>query len=331
MQAAIARRYGAPDVVQLREVPTPSPGAGEVLVRVRATSVTSGDARVRGFNMPRPVFWLPARAALGLFRPRRAILGTEFAGEVAELGAGVTRFQVGDAVFGMKSFGEPQGSHAEYLTIASDGLIEPKPSCMSFEEAGCVAFGLHTARHFLQKQAHIHAGQRIMIIGAAGAVGCAAVQLAKYAGAHVTAVCSTRNVELLESLGADRVLDRTKDAYTRPQSSERPYDVVLDAVGASSLSQCSSVLAQDGTFIAVVMGAREIVQALVQNRAGKRRIVIGVASESPADMTYFREMIEAGRYRSVIDRTFQFSQIADAHRYVDTWSKRGNVVVSLGQ
>jgi NADPH:quinone reductase-like Zn-dependent oxidoreductase len=329
VRAAIAERYGPPEVVVIREVPTPEPGPGQVRVRVRATTVASGDARVRGFELPRAIFVLPARAMLGLTRPRRAILGTEYAGTVDALGEGVTRFAVGDAVFGMQSFDAPAGTHAEYLVTAADGLIEPKPASLPFEEAGCLCFGLLTARHFLEKEGGLAAGDRLAVVGAAGAVGCAAVQLARHVGARVTAVASARNAELLRSLGADRVVDRHAEDFTRLGPGEAPYTHVFDTVGATSFGACRRALTADGLFLTTVMGAREIGRALLDGLTRRRRIVIGVASEVPDDLTRFRRMVEEGAYRSVIDSTFPFERIVEAHRRVGQWSKRGNVVVTF--
>lgn len=329
MKAAIVPRYGPPDVVRIVDLPDPSPAPGEVLVRVRATTVSSGDARVRGFRVP-GVFWIPARLALGVLRPRRRVLGTEFAGVIEAVGDGVTRFAPGDRVFGMASFSKPAGTHAELLTIAADGLLEPMPAGMDFNEAGCICFGLLTARHFLQKATTIRPGERVLIIGASGAVGCAAVQLAKHVGAHVTAVCSSRHIELVRSLGADDVIDYTAGSYTDRTAGRGVYDVVFDAVGATSPASCREVLAIGGRFVAVVIDSKLIAQALRYSVSRKLKVVLGVASETPEDLVYFRKMIEAGAYRSVIDRRFPLAEIRAAHELVDTGRKRGNVLVTIG-
>ncbi len=304
------------------------PAAGEVLVRVRATTVASGDARVRGYNVP-GLFWIPARLALGVLRPRRRVLGTEFAGVVEAVGAGVTRFEPGDRVFGMASFSKPMGTHAELLTIAADGLVEPMPAGMDFDEAGCVCFGLLTARHFLQKSAKVQAGERVLIVGASGAVGCAAVQLAKYVGAHVTAVCSSRHVGLIRALGADEVIDYTAESFTEVADGGA-YGVVFDAVGATSPAACLGVLADGGRFVAIVMDTKTVVQAIWCSLTKRTRVIMGVASEVPEDLVYFREMIGAGAYRSIIDRRFPLEQIREAHAVVDGGRKQGNVVITIG-
>jgi len=326
MKAAIVPRYGTPDVIKLIDLPDPAPSPGEVLVRIRATTVTSGDARVRAFNVP-GFMWLPARLALGVLKPRRKILGTEFAGTIESLGEGVTRFAPGDRVFGMASFSKPAGTHAQYLTIAADGLIEPMPESLGFDEAGCLCFGLLTARHFLQKAARIAPGERVMIIGASGAVGCAAVQLAKHAGAHVTAVCSTRHLELMHTLGADRVIDYSKEAYTKLNKPDKPYDIIFDTVGATTPAKCRDVLAEGGRFIVNVMTASAVAQAIWFAITRSKKVILGVASETPEDLAYIRELVETGAYRSVIDRRFTLDAITEAHRHVDTGHKQGNTVV----
>lgn len=329
MRAAIVPRYGVPDVVQIVDLPDPSPAPGEVLVRVRATTVTSGDARVRGFRVP-GVFWIPARLALGVIRPRRRVLGTEFAGVVESVGERVTRFKPGDWVFGMASFSKPTGTHAELLTIEADGLVEPMPAGMDFDEAGCSCFGLLTARHFLQKAAETQPDERVLIVGASGAVGCAAVQLAKHVGAHVTAVCSSRRIDLLRSLGVDEIIDYTKEPYTDRARIREPYDMVFDAVGATSPMACRHVLARGGRFILNVIDTKKLVQALWYSMAGKMKVLMGIDSEAPEDLVYFREMIEAGAYRSVIESRFPLDRIREAHKVVDGGHKQGNVVITIG-
>ncbi len=328
MKAAIVPRYGPPEVVTLGEIPDPVPEPGEVLVRVRATTVSSGDARIRAFRVP-GVFWIPARLALGILRPRRRVMGTEFAGVIESVGEGVTRFKPGDRVFGMASFSTPTGTHAELVTIEADGLVEPMPAEMDFDEAGCICFGLLTARHFLQKAAKVQPCERVLIVGASGAVGCASVQLAKHAGAHVTAVCSSRHVELMRSLNADRVIDYTKETWVGQAGADEPYDIVLDAVGATSPAMCRGVLSDNGRFIAIVMSAKTIAQALWYSVSGKMKVIMGIDSQAPEDLAFFREMIEAGAYRSVIDQRFPLKRIREAYEVVDGGRKQGNVVIVI--
>lgn len=328
MRAAIVPRYGPPEVVRLIELPDPTPKPGEVLVRVRATSVSSADARIRAFRVP-GVFWLPARLALGVLRSRRRVLGAEFAGVVENVGVGASRFAPGDRVFGMVPFSAASGAHAELVTIAEDAMIDRIPSGMSFEQAGCMCFGMHTARHFLVRAAELAPGERVLVIGASGAVGCAAVQLARYIGAHVTAVCSTRHVDLMRELGADAVIDYTRQSYTEPLDSCERYAVVVDAVGASSPLACRRVMVDGGRFVAVVANTRLIVQAIWCSLFRSVRVITGAASERPDDAAFLREMVEAGAYRSVIDEQYPLDRIREAHAVVDRGRKQGNVVITI--
>lgn len=329
MRAAIVPRYGPPEVVRLVELPAPAPAAGEVLVRVCATTVSSGDARIRAFRVP-GLFWVPARLALGVLRPRRQVLGTEFAGVVEAVGEGVSRFVPGNRVFGMVSFSAARGTHAELVTIAEDAMIERMPEGMPFDEAGCLCFGLHTARHFLERAAEVQPGERVLVIGASGAVGCAMVQLARYLGAHVTAVCSTRHVDLMGELGADAVIDYTRRSYTDPSGTGHRYDLVVDTVGASAPFACRRVMADGGRFVAVVADTRLLLQAIWCSLTRSVRVITGAASERPEDATFFREIVEAGAYRSVIDQRFPLDRIREAHTLVDGGRKQGNVVITLG-
>lgn len=328
MRAAVVRRYGPPEVVSIEEVPDPVVKPGQLLVRVRATGVSRGDARVRGFDLPRAVFWVPARLMLGVFRPRKPILGTEFAGVGEAVGDGVTRFKVGDAVFGAAKFAKATGTHCELLAIDEDEAIAPKPERMSFEEAGCVAFGCLTAGYFLCRLGKLKAGERVLIIGASGAVGCAAVQIAKHAGATVVGVCSGANAELVKSIGADEVIDYTKRDYTDPAVVGEPFDVVFDTVGASSLGACKAIMTENGRFLAAVMGVREMVQ-LMTNGLRTRKLRSGVDPQSPEELERCRAMIEEGAYRSVIDSEYPLEEIVEAHRRADSDRKRGNVVVRV--
>lgn len=328
MKAALVRRYGPPGVVEIGEVADPEVGPGEVRVRVRAAGVSSGDVRVRGFLIPRVSFWLPARLALGVLRPRRAVLGTDFAGEVESVGAGVTRWAVGDRVFGVVPFDEPVGTHAELVTVKAEGLIERMPEGMGFEEAGSAGFGISTARDFLLQRSGLREGQRVLVLGASGAVGCAAVQVAKHAGAHVTGVCSGANAELVRSLGADDVIDYTREDFTKLRG--EGYDLVFDTVGASTIGRCSGVLKADGAYVALVMGLSEVVTALWRSVRGGPRLVLGVTKERAEDLAAVRELHELGAYRVVVDSVFPLERITEAHERVQTWRKRGNVVVTMG-
>lgn len=328
MRAAVVSRYGPPEVVSIEEVPDPVVKPDQVLVRIRATTVSRGDARVRGFDLPRAIFWLPARLALGMMRPRKRILGTEFAGVVEQTGERVTKFKVGDAVFGAAPFKTGTGTHCELVAIDEDGAIALKPEAMSFEEAAGVPFGGLTAGYFLHTLGKVKAGERVLIVGASGAVGCAAVQLARHAGATVVGVCSSANVGLVESLGAERVIDYTRQDYTDPTVVGEPFDVVFDTVGATSLGACKGIMTENGRFLAAVMGLREMVQ-LITNGLRTRKLRSGVEPQSPKDLERCRTMIEEGAYRSVIDREYALEEIVEAHRRVDSDRKRGSVVVRV--
>jgi NADPH:quinone reductase-like Zn-dependent oxidoreductase len=323
MKAAVYTRYGSPDVVTLAEVPRPVLPPDGVVVRVRATTVSSGDARLRSANVP-PGFGLLVRLGFGVFGPRKRVLGTEVAGEVVETGTG-SRFAVGDRVFAMP--GASLGGHAEYVAIPSRGAIATIPQNLSFEQAAALAFGGTTALFYLRDQAKLRAGEHVLVNGASGAVGSAAVQLAKHFGARVTAVCSGDNAELVRSLGAERVIDHTRQDFTT--LGER-FDVILDAVGNSPFDRCASALAESGRLLLVVGSLGQTLGALLRPTRSGKRVLGGVTPERAEDLAFLAQLAEAGAYRPVIDQTFPFDRIRDAHARVDTHKKRGSVVVTLG-
>ena len=301
MRAAIYPKSGPPEVLEVIEIDRPVPKDNEVLVRVHATTVTSGDCNMRSFKMPF-LFWLLMRIMHGARRPERPIPGSELAGEIEAVGASVTRFRPGDPVFA--SIGMAFGANAEYLCMPGDGVVALKPANSTYEEAAAVPFGGLSALYFLRK-GHIQSGQKVLINGASGALGTYAVQLAKHFGAEVTGVSSTNNLELVESLGADAVVDYTKEDFT--QGATR-YDLIFDAVGKRSASECRRALAPNGTFVTSSAG-------LVQDCA--------------EDLIFLKGLIEAGEIRPVIDRRYPLEQIAEAHRYVEGGHKRGNVVITV--
>ncbi len=296
MRAIVATKSGPPDVLELREVEKPAPGAGEVLIRVRAATVTTGDVVTR--KIPR-LAYLPLGLLMGL--KRKQTPGHEFAGEVEAVGAGVTRFAVGDRVFGTTT-GLSAGANAEYVCLPADGTLAAIPDGASYEQAAAVPVGGMTALYFL-RQGNIQAGQKALIYGASGSVGSFAVQLAKHFGAEVTGVCSTANVDMVRSLGADKVVDYKTEDFTA--SGER-YDLIFDAVGKISRSDYEAALAPDGAFVTV----------------GK-----GTASESADDLALLGGLIAAGELTAAIDRRYPLDQAAEAHRYVETGRKKGNVVI----
>ncbi|GAB1782461.1 NAD(P)-dependent alcohol dehydrogenase [Priestia aryabhattai] len=302
MKAMVCTKYGKPDVLQLQEVEKPIPKENEILIKIYATTVTSGDCRVRSFNSPL-LLWLPLRIVLGLRKPRKSILGVELAGEVEDVGKNVTRFKKGDQLFAMT--GMKFGGYAEYICLPEKGTIAVKPENVTYEEAASISFGGTTALHFFRKGT-IQTGQKVLIYGASGAVGTAAVQLANYYGAEVTGVCSAKNSELVKSLGADLVIDYQNENFTEKQ--ER-YDLIFDAVGKITKNQCKEALALNGRFVSV---------------EGQ-----GIAKVQTKDLLLLKKLMEEGQIQSVIDRCYSLEQVPEAHEYVETGHKIGSVVVTL--
>lgn len=320
MKAAIQTAYGGPEVVVIGDIAKPVPKEGEVLVRVIATTVTSGDSRLRAFRVP-AAFWLPARLFLGISKPRKAVLGSEFAGEVAAIGPGVTRFKVGDRVFGMHVY----DVHAEYKVMSETSAITHMPDNLDFAEAAALPFGALTAQFFIRR-ANIQPGQKVLVNGASGAVGAFGVQLAKHAGAHVTAVTSAGNADLVRGLGADVVIDYATTDFSR--SGER-YDVIMDTVDTVSMDKYHRASTAEGRLLAVDGGGGTFVQAALAPLRGKRRIVAGMATEKRDDLEIIRDLAASGVLRPTIDSRFAFEDIAKAHARVDTGRKRGAVVVDI--
>ncbi len=323
MRAAVVTRYGAPEVIALQTRPVPRCGPGDILVRVRATTVSSGDARVRARRVPEGMGLL-VRLALGWNVPRQPILGTECSGEVVAIGAGVTRFRVGDAVVAFT--GAAMTGHAEYVRLPADGAVAQTPAGLGWEEAAALLFGGTTAYHYLRRAAAVKAGERVLVLGASGAVGVAAVQLARAMGAEVTGVCSAANAALVRGLGATRVLDYAVEDFTR---GDARWDVVMDCVGATDYARCHRVLTPGGRLVRVVCGLAGLIAAPFQGRRAGHRVIAGVAAERPEDVAALVAMAGEGTYRAVIDAVFPLARIADAHARVDSGRKRGSVVVTL--
>ena len=325
MKAIICTQYGSPDVLHLQEVEKPTPKADDVLIKVHAATVTAGDCNVRGFTFVPPGFGPLPRLMFGLRKPRKPILGTEVSGEVEAVGSAVTRFKPGDQVFGIGS--TTFGAYAEYVCRSEKGALALKPAHLTYEEAAAVPFGGLTALYFLRDKAGLQTGQKILIIGASGGVGTYTVQLAKYYGAEVTGVCSTRNMEMVKSLGADYVIDYTQEDFTQ---NGKTYDVIVDIVpGKTSFARCKGSLTPDGLYLAVAGGLREMGQMLWTSIRGGKKVNSGTGGEHQEDLIFLKELVEAGHIKAFIDRCYPLEQTAEAHRYVDTGHKRGNVVITV--
>jgi NADPH:quinone reductase-like Zn-dependent oxidoreductase len=323
MRAVVCRGYGPPEVLYLEEVSTPVPGDNEVLVKVFATTVTAGDVRIRGFDVPF-VFWIPFRLTLGIRRPRIPVLGMELAGEIVSVGSKVKGFKPGDRVFGSTPWMK-FGANAQYACLVEGEVMAKMPAGMTFEEVASVPFmGIGTL-YFL-KQANIEPGQRVLIHGASGAVGTFAVQLAKHFGAEVTGVCSAPNVDLVRSLGADFVLDYTQEEI--PPGGE-VYDVIFDTVGKSSFSRCLDALKREGIYLLANPGLSHMIRGWITSATTSRKVIGGTAQASQEDLLLLRDLMEKGELKAVIDRSYPMDQIVEAHRYVDQGHKIGNVVISV--
>lgn len=325
MKAIVYHAYGPADVLKLAEVAKPTPKDNEVLIKVHASTVTAGDVNARGFTFVPPGFGLISRLMFGYRKPRKTILGVEVAGEIEAIGKDVTLFKKGDQVFG--SAGTKLGAYAEYVCLPDDAALVHKPANTTFEEAASVPFGATTALYFLRDIAKLQAGQKILVIGASGGVGVFAVQLAKYYGAEVTGVCSTANLELVKSLGADKVIDYTTEDFTRNGDT---YDVILDIVpGRASFSRDKVALKPNGLYLAGAGGLKEFVQMAWTGLTGGKKVVAGMAPDRKEDLVFLTQLLESGKIRAVIDRRYPFEQTAAAHRYVDTGRKKGSVVITI--
>jgi NADPH:quinone reductase-like Zn-dependent oxidoreductase len=324
MRAVVYDSYGPPDVLRLEEVERPIPKEDELLVKVHATTVNRSDVHIREANRSNGRAMVPlSRLMSGVRRPRQRILGSEFAGEVEALGSAVTEFAVGDRVFGTS--GLRFGAHAEFMCIRESARIAHMPSGLTFEDAAPICDGALNALMCL-KVADLREGRRILIYGASGAIGTAGVQLARYFGADVTAVCNTKNLELVRSLGADRVIDYTKEDFTK---NGETYDVIFDAVGKHSFSRCKGSLEPGGIYLPTD-GPRNLILALLPKRPGAKRVVFQIPPRIPKqDVLFLMELVEAGNYRPVIDRRYPLEDVVEATRYVETQQKTGNVVLTI--
>lgn len=322
MKAVVYERYGPPEVLQLREVEKPPPGSNEVLIRTHATTVTSGDCRVRSLNVPFG-FGFISRLVFGISRPRRPILGTEIAGEIEAVGSDVSKFKPGDRVFALSDI--RMGCHAAYKCMPEDGAIALQPPNLTDDEAAALSFGGTTALSFF-KRGKLRSGERVLVNGASGAVGTAAVQLARHFGADVTGVCSTDNVELVKSLGASHVIDYTREDFTH---NSETYDVIVDTVGTAAYARSKASLKEGGRLLLVYAELPDMLRIPWVSMTSSNKVVAGPAAGDAEDLRFLAELAETGEFKPVIDRRFPFEQIVAAHRYVETGRKKGNVVITL--
>ncbi len=323
MKAAIYMHYGPPDVVQVRDWPMPVPKPAEVLVRIRASTVSSADWRARTLDMP-PGFAPFGRLAFGLFKPRNPILGVDFAGEVAAVGDGVTGWQVGDRVFGATGFG--MACHAQFRRVKASGAMAPIPPTLDVAQATALPFGGMTALFFLRDRAGLRPGERLLVIGASGAVGSAAVQIARLMGARVTGVCSAANADLVRGLGAEAVIDYAQTDFT---TTGQVWDVIMDCTGTTRFATCRKVLAPHGRLLLVLGGLGALIAAPFQSREGGQRVLGGTGTDTAADMQKLADMAAKGDFNPVISAIYPLADIAAAHAHVATGRKVGSVVIVM--
>lgn len=319
MKAMIYKEYGEPSVLHLANVSKPVPKDHEVLINIRCTTVSSGDWHIRRADP------FAVRFFSGLFRPKKQIIGVVLSGVVTEIGSKVTKFQIGNEVFG--TTGMDFGTYAEFKCLPEDGVLALKPMCLSHQEAAAIPFGGNTAHYFL-KQANIQKGQKVLIYGASGAVGVAAVQIAKSLGAMVSAVCSTKNMKMVSSLGADTVLDYTKSDFCL---SSDTYDVVFDTVGKTSYSNTLDSIKNSGYFLGSAFGLKDTLRAIYSSLIAKKKVKFGVISETSKDVEYLCRLIESNELQAVIDRQYTLEQLVEAHTYVETGHKKGCVVINVSE
>jgi NADPH:quinone reductase-like Zn-dependent oxidoreductase len=330
MKAIMYTEYGAPEVLHLQDIAKPTPRDNELLVRVYAVSIGIGDIWARNFKAITPgkfsmpgLFWLPARMYFGFSKPKVNILGAEFSGQVEVVGRNVKLFKPGDAVFGYR--GQSMGANAEYLCVSENSLVAPKPANMTHDEAAVTPYGALTALNLL-RSVNIQAGQKVLINGASGGIGSAALQLAKYYGAEVTGVCSTPGMEFVKSLGADHVIDYTQEDFTK---NNQTYDLIFDIMNKSSFAQCKDSLNENGRYLLASFKLKQLLQMLWTSMFGTKKVICALSGEKIEDLLFIRELVEKGRIKSIIDKRFPLEQTADAHRYVESGDKKGKVVITI--
>ena len=322
MKAIVYERYGPPEVLELKDVAKSTPRDNEVLIKTHATTVTSADWRVRSLNVPAG-FGLIMRLVFGISKPKQPILGSELAGVIESVGKDVRKFKVGDQVFAFSD--ASMGCHAEYKCMPHDGAVVLKPPSLSYDEAAALSFGGTTALDFLRR-GKLQSGEKVLVNGASGGVGTAAVQLARHFGADVTGVCSTANMELVRSLGASQVIDYTKEDFT--QNGET-YDVIVDTVGTAPFSRSKDSLKAGGRLLMVLAGLPDMLQIPWVSMTSSKKLIAGPVAVRAEDLRFLAGLAQAGEFKPVIDRRYPFEQIAEAHRYVDTGRKKGNVIITL--
>jgi NADPH:quinone reductase-like Zn-dependent oxidoreductase len=330
MKAILYTEYGSPDVLKLVEVEKPTPKDNEILINIHATSVNYGDTLARNFkntppgkfNMPF-LFYFPARMAFGFSKPKMQILGSELAGEVEAVGKDVKRFKKGDQVFGYR--GASMGASAEYICMPENGMVTLKPANITYAEAAVIPYGALTALNLL-RNVNIQPGQKVLIHGASGGIGSAAVQLAKYYGAEVTGVCGTPRLEFVKALGADHAIDYTKTDFTH---NGETYDLIFDILGKSSFARCKNSLKPNGIYLLASFKMKQLLQMLWTKINGSKKVICALSGEKAEDLLIIKELIEAGKLKAIIDRRFPLEQTAEAHRYIEEGHKKGNVVITL--
>jgi len=323
MRAAVCHKYGAPEVVRVEDIPTPQPKAGEVLIRVRATTVTAADWRVRSLSMPRG-FGAFGRLAFGLCGPRKKVLGMALAGEISACGEGVTGFDVNDRV--LADCGAKMGAHAEYCVVKAERALAKMPDALGFEDAAALVFGGTTALYFLQNFGEIQPHERVLVNGASGETGVAFVQLARHFGASVVGVCRAGNADLVRGLGATRAVDYTQEDFAR---SGEKYDIIVDTVGNAGWARSNGALKDGGRLLLVLAGLTEMIKAPFVSRRGGRKALAGEAKPTAADLVFLADLAVKGSFKPVISQIFELKDIVEAHRLVDGGHKVGSVVVRI--
>ncbi len=320
MKAIVYQQYGQPDVLHLKEIEKPDPGDNEVLIRIFATTVTTADCMMRRGDT------VLSRILLGLIKPKKKfqVLGTEFSGTIEAAGRKVKKFTTGDEIYGFRGFGS--GCYAQYKCMNENGSLAIKPGNMNFPEAASVVDGATTALFFLKEKANIQKDQKVLINGASGSIGSFAVQLAKYFGAEVTGVCSTKNIELVKLLGADKVVDYTKEDFTKTGDM---YDIIFDTVGKSSFAHCRKALSSKGKYVVTVMTLKHVIQAFLTKFGDKKKVIFDMSLNKTAALKFIKTLIEEGKLKTIIDREYPLQALSEAHAYVEEGHKHGNVVITV--